>query len=98
MRTTESERGDRGEESGSAGSPYRCPVCRIDIDPATTSIESGTIRGTCDGCGKTIGFADRSVSAELAERWAIESVHQSASASRRNETRPVEASASEDFD
>ncbi|WP_336363017.1 hypothetical protein [Halalkalicoccus salilacus] len=98
MRTTESERGDRGEESGSAGSPYRCPECRIDIDPATTSIESGTIRGTCDGCGKTIDFADRSVSAGLAERWAIESVHQSASALQRDETRPVEASASEDFD
>lgn len=98
MRTTESERGDRGEESGSAGSPYRCSECRIDIDPATTSIESGTIRGTCDGCGKTIDFADRSVSAELAERWAIESVHQPASASQRGETRPVEAPASEDFD
>lgn len=85
------ERGRRSREGSDFGdSPYSCPGCLLGIDSASTTLESGVVRGVCSGCGKTIGFVDRSASVELAERWAIDPAPRAAPAPRRDETRPVE--------
>lgn len=84
-------------DDGSFGdSPYSCPDCLRGIDPATTTLESGVVRGGCTGCGRTVGFADRSASAELAERWAIDSVERPVPTLQREGAGPVEATVSED--
>lgn len=93
MRARGRTRADR--PGGFDGSPYACSACSRGIDPATTTIESGVVRGRCTGCGRTTGFADRSASAELAERWAIDPTDR-LPATRREEARPAEATVSED--
>ncbi|WP_336345752.1 hypothetical protein [Halalkalicoccus ordinarius] len=95
MRARGRARADR-DSDGFDGSPYACPDCRRDIDPASTTIESGVVYGVCSGCGRTIGFADRSASAELAERWSIDPVDGASSTPLREEVPSAEATVSED--
>lgn len=83
------------DSGGFGGSPYTCPDCLWGIDPASTTIESGVVRGACAECGRTISFADRSASVELAGRWAIDPVDGSASP-RHEAVPPLETVASED--
>jgi hypothetical protein len=93
MRARGRTRTDRS--GGFEGSPYPCSACPRTIDPATTTLESGVVRGVCTDCRRTIDFTDRSASAELAERWAIAPLDR-VPASRREGTRSAEAIVSED--
>jgi hypothetical protein len=79
-----------------ADSPYSCFHCSRAIDPTTTTLESGVVRGGCIGCGRTVDFADRSASAELAERWAIGPVERPVPTLQREGAGPAEATVSED--